>query len=63
MAERNCSLIAIVRLSDRKSTNSRTASNSMFERNSRNASNTTGYGYTRNVSNSRETSNRKPSGT
>ncbi len=41
--------------------NSRTASKKMFERNSRNANNT--IGYTRDVSNSKETSNRKPSGT
>jgi hypothetical protein len=33
----------------------------MFEKNSGNGSNT--ISYTRNVSNSRETSNRKPSGT
>ncbi len=43
--------------------NSRKASNcrTMFEMNSRNANNT--IGYTRNVSSSRETNNRKPSGT
>jgi hypothetical protein len=44
-----------------KARNSRTTSNSMFERNSRNGNNT--IGYNRNVSNSRETSNIKPSGT
>jgi hypothetical protein len=48
-------------LNSRKVSDRGTANISMFERFSRNANST--IGYTRNFSNSRETSNRKPSGT